>query len=55
MFVEQGQSLQVINMNNADVMQRFNELLLDMYETGDKENLKRFLYENAIIGILTSV
>lgn len=33
-------------------MQRFNELLLNMYETGDKEQLKMFLYENAIIGIL---
>lgn len=32
-------------------MQSFNELLLNMYNTGEKEQLKRFLYENSIIGI----
>ena len=32
-------------------MERFNVLLLDYYNTGKAENLKRFLYENAIQGI----
>ena len=29
-------------------MERFNELLLDWYNTGDSEELKKYLYENAI-------
>ena len=32
-------------------MERFNELLLDFYNTGKAEDLKQFLYENAIQGI----
>jgi hypothetical protein len=33
-------------------MERFNELLLDYYNTGMSENLKIFLYENAIQGMV---
>ena len=32
-------------------MERFNELLLDYYNTGACEELKTFLYENAIQGM----
>ena len=32
-------------------MERFNELLLDFYNTGKADDLKRFLYENTIQGI----
>lgn len=32
-------------------MERFNELLLAYYDTGDSAQLKEFLYENAIQGI----
>lgn len=32
-------------------MQNFNELLLNMYKTGDKGQLKKFLYDNAIAGM----
>ena len=32
-------------------MERFNVLLLDYYNTGKAEDLKQFLYENAIQGI----
>lgn len=32
-------------------MEQFNTLLLDYYNTGEKEALKDFLYENAIQGI----
>ena len=32
-------------------MEQFNTLLLDYYDTGEKEALKDFLYENAIQGI----
>lgn len=32
-------------------MERFNTLLLDYYNTGEPEALKRFLYENAIQGM----
>ncbi len=32
-------------------MERFNTLLLDYYNTGDGEELKRFLYENCIQGL----
>lgn len=32
-------------------MEQFNSLLLDYYNTGDDEELKQFLYENAIQGI----
>ena len=36
-------------------MERFNTLLLHYYETGEKEELKDFLYTNAIQGIETPV
>lgn len=32
-------------------MERFNVLLLDFYNTGNSETLKKFLYENAIQGM----
>ena len=32
-------------------MERFNTLLLGYYDTGEGEELKRYLYENAIFGI----
>lgn len=32
-------------------MERFNSLLLDYYNTGNPEQLKRFMYDNAIQGI----
>ncbi len=32
-------------------MEQFNVLLLDYYNTGEKESLKSFLYENAIQGV----
>lgn len=32
-------------------MEDFNKKLLDYYNTGDGEDLKRFLYDNAIYGI----
>ena len=32
-------------------MEKFNELLLEYYNTGKADDLKRFLYENAIQGI----
>ena len=32
-------------------MEQFNVLLLDCYNTGEAEALKRFLYDNAIHGI----
>ncbi|MCH5299320.1 MAG: hypothetical protein J1E96_06120 [Ruminococcus sp.] len=33
-------------------MEQFNTLLLDYYNTGENENLKEFLYKNAIYGIV---
>ena len=36
-------------------MEQFNTLLLHYYETGEKEELKDFLYTNAIQGIESSV
>ena len=32
-------------------MEQFNSLLLDYYNTGEREDLKQFLYENAIQGM----
>ena len=32
-------------------MERFNTLLLDYYNTGNAEELKQFLYDNAIQGL----
>lgn len=32
-------------------MEQFNSLLLDYYNTGEREDLKQFLYQNAIQGI----
>ena len=34
-----------------NVMYEFNELLCRMYNTGDKEELKKFIYEKAIFGL----
>ena len=34
-----------------NVMYEFNELLCRMYNTGDKEELKTFIYEKAIFGL----
>lgn len=51
LLLDNGCGMLTVNDRN---MQRFNELLLNMYETGNKEPLIKFLYENAIIGILTS-
>ena len=36
-------------------MERFNTLLLRYYETGEKGELKDFLYNNAIQGIASPV
>ena len=33
-------------------MEQFNTLLLDYYDTGNSENLKQFLYDYAIQGII---
>ena len=33
-------------------MEQFNSLLLDYYSTGEREELKQFLYQNAIQGII---
>ena len=33
-------------------MEQFNSLLLDYYNTGEREELKQFLYQNAIQGII---
>lgn len=48
----------ILLMNGAGIMtitdkhmERFNVLLLDYYNTGKAEDLKQFLYENAIQGI----
>ena len=48
----------ILLMNGAGIMtitdthmERFNVLLLDYYNTGKAEDLKQFLYENAICGI----
>ena len=32
-------------------MEQFNPLLLEYYNTGEKERLKQFLYDNAIQGM----
>ena len=34
-----------------NVMYEFNELLCRMYNTGNKEKLKTFIYEKAIFGL----
>lgn len=48
----------ILLMNGAGIMtitdnqmERFNELLVEYYNTGKPEQLKQFLYENAIQGI----
>lgn len=48
LMLDHGCGMLIISDEN---MKRFNELLLQMYETGDKQSLKKFLYETAIIGI----
>lgn len=36
-------------------MEKFNELLLNLYETGEEKPLKDFLYHNAIDGLITNL
>ena len=50
-LVPAGAGLLTITDNH---MERFNTLLLDYYNTGEKEALKDFLYHNAIQGILSA-
>ena len=51
-----GDLIGAIRMTITDKpMERFNTLLLHYYETGEKEELKDFLYTNAIQGIETPV
>ena len=48
-LVPAGAGLLTITDNH---MEQFNTLLLDYYNTGEKEDIKDFLYHNAIQGIL---
>lgn len=47
-LITSGAGMLTIKENN---MQRFNELLVDFYNTGTPDNVKEFLYNNAIEGI----
>lgn len=47
-LITSGVGMLTIKENN---MQRFNELLVDFYNTGTPDNVKEFLYNNAIEGI----
>lgn len=47
-LITSGVGMLTIKENN---MQRFNELLVDFYNTGNPDNVKEFLYNNAIEGI----
>lgn len=47
-LVSSGAGILTITDNR---MQEFNTLLLDYYNTGKAEELKQFLYDNAILGI----
>lgn len=47
-LITSGTGMLTIKENN---MQRFNELLVDFYNTGTPDNVKEFLYNNAIEGI----
>lgn len=48
LLLDNGCGMIIIKDEN---MQRFNEKLLHMYQTGERDPLKSFLYDNAIIGI----
>ncbi len=48
LLVEEGAGLLTVTDQH---MERFNELLLSYYHTGDAAALQSFLYENAIIGL----
>lgn len=48
LLLDSGCGMIIIKDEN---MQEFNEKLLLMYQTGEKEPLKSFLYDKAIIGI----
>jgi Fic family protein len=48
LLVAEGNGMLTINENN---MEHFNALLTSYYNTGDIQDIKRFLYENAISGI----
>ena len=50
-LVPAGAGLLTITDNH---MEQFNTLLLDFYNTGKKEDIKDFLYNNAIQGILSA-
>lgn len=47
-LITSGVGMLTVKENN---MQRFNELLVDFYNTGNPDNVKEFLYNNAIEGI----
>lgn len=47
-LIKSGAGILTITDKN---MEQFNMLLLDYYNTGESDNLKMFLYENAIQGI----
>lgn len=47
-LITSGVGMLTIKENN---MQQFNELLVDFYNTGNPDNVKEFLYNNAIEGI----
>lgn len=47
-MIEAGVGMLTITDKN---MEQFNTFLLDFYNTGEPEKLKRFMYENAILGI----
>lgn len=47
-LITSGVGMLTVKENN---MERFNELLVDFYNTGNPDNVKEFLYNNAIEGI----
>ncbi len=47
-LISSGAGMLTIKENN---MQQFNELLVDFYNTGNADNVKEFLYNNAIEGL----
>lgn len=47
-LITSGVGMLTVKENN---MQRFNELLVDFYNTGNPDKVKEFLYNNAIEGI----
>lgn len=48
LLITGGNGMLIINDKN---MERFNELLVEYYNTADMDEIKLFLYENAIYGI----